>query len=54
MLTPLTRERGGSRAPSTGPRLERLLDAHATDEPQTHATYHRAMELEIAFLDDLL
>lgn len=35
-------------------RLERLLDAHATDEPQTHATYRRAMELEIAFLDDLL
>ena len=35
-------------------RLERLLDAHATDEPETHATYHRAMELEIAFFDDLL
>jgi thiaminase/transcriptional activator TenA len=35
-------------------RLERLLDAHATDEPETHATYHQAMELEIAFFDDVL
>jgi thiaminase (transcriptional activator TenA) len=34
--------------------LERLLDTHATDEPETHATYRRAMELEIAFFDDAL
>jgi thiaminase/transcriptional activator TenA len=34
--------------------LEHLLDAHATDETETHATYQRAMELEIAFFDDAL
>jgi thiaminase (transcriptional activator TenA) len=34
--------------------LERLLDTHATDEPETHATYLRAMELEIAFFADAL
>ena len=34
--------------------LERLLDTHATDEPETHKTYRQAMELEIAFFDDVL
>lgn len=34
--------------------LERLLDMHASDEPETHATYRRAMELEIAFFDGTL
>jgi thiaminase len=34
--------------------LEHLLDTHATDEPETHATYLRAMELEIAFFDNAL
>lgn len=31
--------------------LERLLDEHADDAPETHATYRRAMELELAFFD---
>lgn len=35
-------------------KLERLLDTHATDEPETHATYRRAMQLELAFFDDAL
>ena len=35
-------------------RLEHLLDTHATDEPETHATYRRAMQLEIAFFDNVL
>lgn len=34
--------------------LERLLDVHARDESETHETYRRAMELEIAFFDDAL
>jgi len=34
--------------------LEQLLDAHATDSPETHATYRRAMELELAFFDEPL
>ena len=34
-------------------RLEGLLDAHATDEPRTHATYRRAMGFEVAFFDDV-
>ena len=29
--------------------LEQLLDAHAADSPAVHATYRRAMELELAF-----
>jgi thiaminase (transcriptional activator TenA) len=34
--------------------LERLLDAHTADDAETHATYRRAMELELAFFDDML
>lgn len=34
--------------------LERLLDAHATDAPETHLTYRRAIELELAFFDAAL
>lgn len=34
--------------------LERLLDAHATDLPETRLTYRRAMELELAFFDEPL
>lgn len=29
--------------------LERLLDRHAADTPETHETYRRAMQLELAF-----
>jgi thiaminase/transcriptional activator TenA len=34
--------------------LEHLLDAHATDSPETRLTYRRAMELELAFFDEPL
>jgi thiaminase/transcriptional activator TenA len=32
-------------------KLEQLLDEHADDTHTVHATYRRAMELEVAFFD---
>ena len=32
--------------------LERLLDEHGVDSPETHRTYRRAMTLEVEFFDE--